>query len=155
MTNRAALANFTNYWTNREDTEALLGKLLRRAFADEIARPNGLSRPCFLYSILGGATAAGRVPGGGRVAACSWCPRGRRLCPGRGRSNINHCNSLIHAICRRWHSDPNAVAGATFTNKAYDDPPAILAGDELRTLAFDSSRPRRDPHDPNPTRRLL
>src|ERR1700745_2974004 len=135
MTTGTALSDFAERLDRTaEDTEALLGKLLSDALLpDEIARPKRLV-DAMRYSSLGG---------GKRLrpflvvesSALFGVPREAALLAGAALECI-HCYSLIHDDLPAMDNS-DLRRGRPTLHKAYDDAPAILAGDALLTIAFD------------------
>jgi farnesyl diphosphate synthase len=118
-----------------EETEALLARLLSDApMADEIVRPKRLIE-AMRYSSLGG---------GKRLrpflvvesAAVFDVPREGALLAGAALECI-HCYSLIHDDLPAMDNS-DLRRGRPTLHKAYDDATAILAGDALLTIAFDT-----------------
>ncbi|HXQ05878.1 MAG TPA: farnesyl diphosphate synthase [Bradyrhizobium sp.] len=136
MTTGAALLDFAKRLDQTaEDTEALLSKLLSgELLPDEIARPKRLIE-AMRYSSLGGGkrlrpflvVESSAVFGVARDAA---------LLAGAALECI-HCYSLIHDDLPAM-DDSDLRRGRPTLHKAYDDATAILAGDALLTLAFDT-----------------
>ena len=124
-----------NDWTTpRDDTEALLAKLLSDTLLpDEIARPKRLM-DAMRYSSLGG---------GKRLrpflvvesSAVFGVPREAALLAGAALECI-HCYSLIHDDLPAMDNS-DLRRGRPTLHKKTDDATAILAGDGLLTLAFD------------------
>src|SRR5437016_9939955 len=118
-----------------EDTEALLARLLAdAALPDEIVRPKRLM-DAMRYSSLGG---------GKRLrpflvvesAAVFGIAREAALLAGAALECI-HCYSLAHDDLPAMDNS-DLRRGRPTLHKAYDNAPAILAGDALLTLAFDT-----------------